>query len=73
MIIKDETKKNKYILTDTSCNDDMRKICDGYEHIRCLICNSKTVKRFGYHYLNPVPITINNKIEDNVFYLNSIS
>ena len=46
MIIKDETKKNKYILTDTSCNDDMRKT---------------------------VSITINNKIEDNVFYLNSIS
>ena len=33
----------------------------------------KTVKRFGNHYLNPVPTTINNKIEDNVFYLNSVS
>lgn len=73
MIIKDETRKNKYILTDTSNVDDMRKICDGYEHIKCLICNSRTVKRFGNHYFNPVSVTINNKIEDNVFYLNSVS
>lgn len=73
MIIKDETKKNKYMLTDTSNNDDMLEICNGYKHIRCLICNSKTVKRFGNHYLNPVSVTINNKIEDNAFYLNSIS
>ena len=73
MIIKDETKKNKYILTGTSGVDDMRKICDGYEHIKCLICNSRTVKRFGNHDFNPVSVTINNKIEDNAFYLNSIS
>lgn len=73
MIIKDETKKNKYILTDTSNADDMSDICKGYDRIKCLICNSRTVKRFGNHYLDPVPVTINNKIEDNVFYLNSIS
>ena len=73
MIIKDETRKNKYILTDTSNVDDMRKICDGYEHIKCLICNSRTVKRFGNHDFNPVSVTINNKIEDDVFYLNSVS
>ena len=73
MIIKDETKKNKYILTDTSNDDDMRKISNDYEHLRCLICNSRTVKRFRIHYVNVVPVTINNKIEDNVFYLNSVS
>ena len=73
MILKDETKKNKYILTDTSNVKDLLDICDKYEHIKCLICNSNTVKRFGRHNYNPVSVTINNKLEDNTFYLNSIS
>lgn len=73
MIIKAEDKKNKYILTDTSDVKDIMEICANYEHIKCLICNKETSKRFYSHYYNPVPLTINNKIEDNVFYLNSIS
>ena len=76
MIIRAEGTKNKYIITDVTDPrnvDDISNICHQYKHINCLICNKNTSRLFGRHYLNPVPITINNKIEDNVFYLNRMN
>lgn len=76
MIVRAENKKNKYIITDVTDArnaDDMSNICKQYHRISCLICNKNTSRLFGMHYLNPVPITINNKIEDNVFYFNRMN
>jgi len=75
MIIKAEGKENKYIITDVRDKqnvEDMKNICHSYKRINVLICNRETSRLFGMHFLNPVPITINNKIEDNVFFLNNM-
>ena len=73
MIGRVEGKKNGYIITETTNSDDIHEINESYEHIRVMICNSKTAKRFRPHFFNPLPMTINNKIPDDVFYINSVT
>ena len=73
MLGRVEGKKNGYIITDTTDFDDIQKLSDSYEHIRVMICNSKTSKRFRPRFFNPLPMTINNKIPDGVFYINSVT
>lgn len=64
--------ENGYIITDTSTNDEFKEIVKTYSKYKCLICNSTTANYFGTPILGNNTITINNKIPDNIFYINSI-
>ncbi len=64
--------QNGYIITNTSTNDEFKEIIKTYSKYRCLICNNRTANYFGTSILGNNTITINNKIPDNVFYINSI-
>ena len=73
MIIKDEKCKNKYILTEDTTTEDFKRICSGYKRLRCLICNAKTAKRFRVSMFgNSMPITVNNKVGDDIVYINGV-
>lgn len=60
--------QNKYKLTESSNTGDIIKLCASYQRFRCIICNAKTAARFKPRDY----VTVNNKVEDNVFYVNGI-
>ena len=68
MIIKLSGFKNKYQLTESSNSRDLSDLIAKYGKFRCIICNRKTALRFDRRYY----VTINNKVEDNTFYVNGI-
>ena len=72
MITKSEDKRNKYYLDSTSRTEDLNDIYKQYKHVRCIICNKKTSERFYKPWDGSTPVTINNTIDDNVFYINSV-
>ena len=74
MIAKYRNTKNGYVLDSTSTNEDYKKIIESYfPNYHCLICNNETSKHFGTHFLGTSTVTINNKIPDNVFYINTVA
>ena len=70
-IFKDDRFRNKYILQDDSTNAEFQEIIDG-KNIRCIICNSNTAKRLRTPLLWQGNITINNRMMDNVFFINGV-
>lgn len=58
--------KNKYKLTESSNTRDIIDLCASYEKFRCIICNAKTATRFKPRDY----VTINNRVEDDMFYVN---
>lgn len=65
---------NKYIIKEPLTPDELKECLSYYvkrKLFRCIICNKNTCKQ-----LNVKPgdnfITINNKVEDGVFYVNRI-
>lgn len=71
MIAQDRKYKNRYILTETSTNDDLQMIIDQYEKINCIICNGYMA---GMYFRNNSGrfITINNNCENGVFWINGM-
>lgn len=74
MITKDNNFKNKYILNDSSTGDDFQEVWKSYKKVNCLICNKNTAKRFkpSLWAFGESCLTINNKIPDDVFFINSV-
>ena len=70
-ILKDDRFKNKYILQSDATNSDLMKIMHG-RIILCIFCNRNTAKRFHVGLFGENIITVNNKIEDNVFFINAV-
>lgn len=74
MIHKLEGTKNGYVIDDTSTAEgfeDLEEICKQYEKTTCIICNAKTKQeRFRVRLLGRDIITVNNKVPDDVFFLN---
>lgn len=72
MIKKVEGTKNGYILDKSSKDEDLQKIIkEEYNgKIKCLICNKRMSKNFNYGLFGSSYTTINNKVPDNIFYLN---
>ena len=68
MIEKIDGFKNKYMLTESSNTGDINRLRASYKRFRCIICNGKTAARFKPRYY----VTVSNKVEDNVFYVNGI-
>ena len=66
MIQKISGFKNKYKLTESSNTRDIIDLCSSYEKFRCIICNAKTAARFKPRDY----VTINNRVEDDMFYVN---
>lgn len=42
--------------------------------IRCVICNAKTAKEVGkdFRFFAKANVSVNNKLDDNVFYFNGV-
>ncbi len=68
MIVKLDGFKNKYQLTESSNSRDLIELIAKYKRFRCIICNKETALRFARRDY----VTINNKVEDNTFYVNGI-
>lgn len=60
--------QNKYKLTASSNTGDIIKLCASYQRFRCIICNANTAARFKPRDY----VTINNRVEDDAFYVNGI-
>ena len=74
-IVKDPKFKNKYILQQDSTNEDFQEIIKSYPKFRCVICNSNTAKCFTRQFFfmpGALPITVNNKMMDGVFWINGV-
>lgn len=62
--------KHGYIIDEESTDEDFKKIKTAYDKINCIICNRNTSRYFGTPFLGTSIVTINNKVPDNVFYIN---
>lgn len=72
MFHKIDGMRNGYLIDISSTNEDWKKICKGYDKVRCIICNNKTSKYFRIPLLGSNDITINNKLLDGVVYINGV-
>lgn len=70
MICKSAEYKNGYILTTTSTDEEFQEIIKSYDKVNCVICNKNTVQNFKNPFLSNPCITINNKLNDGVFFIN---
>lgn len=73
MINKLEGKKNGYQLTPSSTNDDLKEIYRSHGKVNCVIVNKRMAKLLKPNIMGANIITVNNKVPDNVFYLNSVN
>lgn len=64
--------KNGYKFTPTSTNQDWFNVQKNYTDIRCIICNSITAKSFRIGLFGRNIITINNSLDNGVFYINGV-
>lgn len=72
MICKSGDYKNGYIFTESSTDEDFQEILKSYKKVNCIICNNNTKRNFRQSFLAMRPgITINNKVADGVFFINS--
>lgn len=72
MLGKVEGKKNGYALFDDTTNEEFRALLKSYPKLNCIICNERLAKRISYGILGQSITTINNKIPDNIFYINGV-
>lgn len=70
MICKHGDYKNGYIFTPSSTDEDFQNILKSYDKVRCVICNKNTSRNFKIGLLGHSIITINNKLNDGVFFIN---
>lgn len=70
-ILKDDRLRNKYILQNDSTDDDFKNIIKG-KKVNCIICNENTAKRFITPLFGHRIVTVNNKMMDDVFYINGV-
>lgn len=73
MIGKLEGLSYGYKILDWTTSEEWNEFINRFqkqEKVRCIICNSNTAKRFRTPLLGNNIITINNKILDDVFFLN---
>lgn len=64
--------KNGYIIDNDTTNEEWQTIYDKYDIIKCIICNNQTAKRFRVNLFGKNIITINNKLLDDVVYINGV-
>lgn len=69
---KIEGMKNGYIIDNSSTDEEWKKICGGYSKVNCIICNNQTAKHFRIGLLGNNIITINNKLLNDVVYINGV-
>ena len=72
MLGKVEGKKNGYAILEDTTNEEFRALLKSYPKVRCIICNENLAKRIRYGILGHSITTINNKIPDNIFYINGV-
>lgn len=70
MIFKDKKFKNKYVMDTSSTNEDFKNVCNGYNQVKCIICNRETANCFRPGLFGNNIVTINNSVPTGVFYVN---
>ena len=74
MIQKIEGKKNGYQLTATSTNDEFKETIRSFgKKVTCIIVNKRMARYLKPSIMGANIITVNNKVPDNVYYLNSVN
>lgn len=69
---KIEGMKNGYIINNSSTNEEWQNICKRYDKVNCIICNNKTAKHFRVGLFANNIVTVNNKLMDDVVYINGV-
>lgn len=72
MIKKLSEMRNGYIVDETTTNEEWKELLKSYDKVRCVICNSKTSLHFRVGLLGNNILTINNKLLDDVVYINGV-
>ena len=72
MLGKVEGKKNGYAILEDTTNEEFRSLLKSYPKVNCIICNEHLAKRIRYGILGQSITTINNKIPDEIFYINGV-
>lgn len=72
MLGKVEGKKNGYAILDDTTSEEFRALLKSQPKLNCIICNERLAKRIQYGILSHSITTINNKIPDNIFYINGV-
>lgn len=72
MITKIEGTRNGYLIDETSTGEEWNKIYSSYDNVRCIICNSNMFNNFRRGLLSNDIRVLNNKIPDNVVYINGV-
>lgn len=74
MIVKNGDYKNGYLFAHDSKDVEFQEILESYPKLNCVICNDKTTRNFRTHDdfgpIKKLPLTINNKLVDGVFFIN---
>lgn len=74
MLYKLKDCKNGFYIDESTTNQELDTLLTKYYRIsdvRCIVCNSKMAKVFNFEVFGKRKVTINNKIEDRVFFINS--
>lgn len=71
MIEKIAGTKNGYTISQDSTNEDFQRIIKSRKGVRCILVNRNTREHFRVGLLGRDTFTINNRINDQEFYINN--
>ena len=63
--------KNGYRMSGDTTNEEFQKTISGRRPLKCIVVNEATRRRFSLSLLSNNIFTINNRVKDNEFYINS--
>ncbi len=72
MITKIEGTKNGYRFTKDATNEDLKAIFKTHPVVRCFITNHDTREFFTSGVLGKNMYTVNNRVGDMEFYINTV-
>jgi hypothetical protein len=71
MIEKIAGMKNGYTIGPDSTNEEFQRIIKSRKGVRCILVNRKTRAHFQVGLMGRDTFTINNRINDQEFYINN--
>lgn len=69
MIYRLKNTKHGYCITDAT-NEEFQNLVKSYEKTKCIICNRNTAKHFRVGLWGRNIMTINNRVHDDVIFIN---
>lgn len=74
MLYKLKDCKNGFYMDESTTEEEFNTLLSqyyGFRYVRCIICNSKMAEVLNFEISGKRKVTINNKIKDRIFFVNS--